>query len=48
MVGFMGDVAFALIVERGDTGATTAGPLARKFLGEIKGYAESLPRPLYP
>jgi cell division protein FtsI/penicillin-binding protein 2 len=48
MVGFMGDVAFALIVERGDTGAGTAGPLARKFLTEIKGYAESLPQPLYP
>ncbi|HEX3826944.1 MAG TPA: penicillin-binding transpeptidase domain-containing protein [Sporichthyaceae bacterium] len=48
MVGFMGDVAFALIVERGDTGATTAGPLARKFLGEIKDYAQSLPKPQYP
>jgi cell division protein FtsI/penicillin-binding protein 2 len=48
MVGFMGNVAFALIVERGETGATTAGPPARKFLTEIKGYAESLPRPLYP
>jgi cell division protein FtsI/penicillin-binding protein 2 len=48
MVGFMGNVAFAIIVERGDTGATTAGPLARKFLTEIKGYAESLPRPQYP
>lgn len=48
MVGFMGYVGFALIVERGDTGATTAGPLARKFLTEIKDYAQTLPRPQYP
>jgi hypothetical protein len=48
MVGFLGNVAFAVIVERGDTGATTAGPLARKFLTEIRDYAVSLPRPDYP
>ena len=48
MVGFMGDIAFAVIVERGQTGATTAGPLARKFLIEIKDYAVNLPKPDYP
>ncbi|MGQ0623403.1 MAG: penicillin-binding transpeptidase domain-containing protein [Sporichthyaceae bacterium] len=36
MVGFSGDVAFAVIVERGDTGARTAGPLARAFLEAIR------------
>jgi len=45
MVGFLGDVAFALIVERGDTGATTAGPPALQFLRQIKGYARNLPQP---
>jgi cell division protein FtsI/penicillin-binding protein 2 len=48
MVGFMGNIAFAVIVERGQTGATTAGPLARKFLLEIKDYARDLPKPEYP
>jgi cell division protein FtsI/penicillin-binding protein 2 len=38
MVGFMGNIAFAVIVERGDTGATTAGPLAKSFLTDVKGY----------
>jgi len=38
MVGFMGNIAFAVIVERGDTGATTAGPLAKSFLLDLKGY----------
>ncbi len=32
MVGFMDGIAFAVIVENGNTGATTAGPLARAFL----------------
>jgi cell division protein FtsI/penicillin-binding protein 2 len=32
LVGFLGDIAFAVIVENGDTGARTAGPLARAFL----------------
>jgi cell division protein FtsI/penicillin-binding protein 2 len=45
MVGFVGDIAFALIVERGDTGATTAGPLARAFVNKMKDYARPLPRP---
>jgi cell division protein FtsI/penicillin-binding protein 2 len=38
MVGFFGDIAFAVIVERGDTGATTAGPLAKSFIDDLKGY----------
>ncbi|MGQ0630352.1 MAG: penicillin-binding transpeptidase domain-containing protein [Sporichthyaceae bacterium] len=36
IVGFMGEVAFAVIVERGDTGSRTAGPLARAFLEAIR------------
>jgi cell division protein FtsI/penicillin-binding protein 2 len=40
MVGFVGDIAFAVIVERGDTGAKTAGPLARKFVENISNYAQ--------
>lgn len=40
MVGFVGDIAFAVIVERGDTGAKTAGPLARKFVEEIASYSQ--------
>jgi cell division protein FtsI/penicillin-binding protein 2 len=39
MVGFFGDIAFAVIVERGDTGATTAGPLAKSFIDDLKGYS---------
>jgi hypothetical protein len=35
----MGNIAFAVIVERGDTGATTAGPLAKSFLLDLKGYS---------
>jgi cell division protein FtsI/penicillin-binding protein 2 len=35
MVGFMGDIAFAVIVENGNTGATTAGPIARQFLQDL-------------
>ncbi|MGQ0467310.1 MAG: penicillin-binding transpeptidase domain-containing protein [Sporichthyaceae bacterium] len=41
MVGFVGDIAFAVIVERGDTGSKTAGPLARTFVERIGGYAVS-------
>ena len=40
MVGFVGNIAFAVIVERGETGAKTAGPLARQFVEEIAGYAQ--------
>ena len=32
MVGFRGDLAFAVLVEDGQSGSTTAGPIARKFL----------------
>lgn len=39
MVGFFGNIAFAVIVERGDTGATTAGPLAKSFIDDLKGYS---------
>jgi membrane peptidoglycan carboxypeptidase len=39
MVGFFGHIAFAVIVERGDTGASTAGPLAKSFIDDLKGYA---------
>lgn len=42
MVGFLGDIAFAVLVERGNTGATTAGPLAKAFLHELKDYAREL------
>lgn len=35
MVGFKGDIAFAVIVENGNTGATTAGPIARQFLQDL-------------
>jgi cell division protein FtsI/penicillin-binding protein 2 len=39
IVGFFGNIAFAVIVERGDTGATTAGPLAKSFIDDLKGYS---------
>ncbi|MGQ0847343.1 MAG: penicillin-binding transpeptidase domain-containing protein [Sporichthyaceae bacterium] len=39
MVGFVGDIAFAVIVERGDTGARTAGPLAKTFVQQIAEYS---------
>jgi cell division protein FtsI/penicillin-binding protein 2 len=45
MVGFLGDIAFAVIVERGETGATTAGPLARTFLTQLRDYATDLRKP---
>ncbi|MBA3744754.1 penicillin-binding transpeptidase domain-containing protein, partial [Sporichthya sp.] len=35
MVGFAGTIAFAVIVERGVSGPTTAGPIARQFLGAV-------------
>ena len=35
MVGFSGTVAFAVIVENGETGAITAGPIAKAFLQSI-------------
>ena len=35
MVGFSGDIAFAVIVENGQTGAITAGPIARAFLQSV-------------
>jgi cell division protein FtsI/penicillin-binding protein 2 len=35
LTGFQGDVAFAVIVEDGDTGAGTAGPLVKSFLTSI-------------
>jgi cell division protein FtsI/penicillin-binding protein 2 len=44
MVGFLGNIAFAVIVERGDTGATTAGPPARTFLHQIADYVSDLPK----
>jgi cell division protein FtsI/penicillin-binding protein 2 len=37
LTGFQGDVAFAVIVEDGDTGAGTAGPLVKRFLTSIAG-----------
>jgi cell division protein FtsI/penicillin-binding protein 2 len=35
LTGFQNDVAFAVIVEDGDTGAGTAGPLVKSFLTSI-------------
>jgi cell division protein FtsI/penicillin-binding protein 2 len=32
MVGFRGDLAFAVLVEDGESGSKTAGPIARRFL----------------
>ena len=32
MVGFRGDLAFAVLVENGESGSKTAGPIARRFL----------------
>jgi cell division protein FtsI/penicillin-binding protein 2 len=32
MVGFRGDLAFAVLVEDGESGSTSAGPIARRFL----------------
>jgi cell division protein FtsI/penicillin-binding protein 2 len=40
MVGFVGDIAFAVIVERGESGAKTAGPLAREFVQRIASYSQ--------
>jgi cell division protein FtsI/penicillin-binding protein 2 len=37
MVGFLNHIAFAVLVENGVTGATTAGPIARNFLLGVRG-----------
>lgn len=34
-VGYQGDVAFAVLVEKGRSGGTVAAPIARKFLTEL-------------
>jgi cell division protein FtsI/penicillin-binding protein 2 len=36
MIGFRGDVAFAVLVENADTGAKSAGPVARAFLQHLR------------
>jgi cell division protein FtsI/penicillin-binding protein 2 len=36
MVGFLDHIAFAVIVEDGVTGAQTAGPIARRFLLDVR------------
>jgi cell division protein FtsI/penicillin-binding protein 2 len=36
MAGYRGDVAFAVIVEGGESGSHTAGPLLKSFLGSFK------------
>jgi cell division protein FtsI/penicillin-binding protein 2 len=36
MVGYRGDVAFAVIVEGGESGAKAAGPILKNFLGRFK------------
>ena len=36
MVGYRGDVAFAVIVEGGKSGATAAGPVLKSFLAMTK------------
>ena len=36
MVGYRGDVAFAVIVEGGESGSHTAGPILKSFLGSFK------------
>ncbi len=36
MVGFLDHIAFAVIVENGVTGAQTAGPIARRFLLDVR------------
>ncbi len=41
MVGFVGDIAFAVIVERGESGSKTAGPLAKRFVEQIAAYSQS-------
>jgi len=35
-VGWQGDVAFAVLVEKGQSGATVAAPLAKTFLGNLQ------------
>jgi cell division protein FtsI/penicillin-binding protein 2 len=35
MIGFQGDLAFAVLVEGGGFGAQTAGPIAAAFLGAL-------------
>ena len=36
MVGYRGDVAFAVIVEGGTSGGQAAGPILQNFLGRFK------------
>lgn len=36
MAGYRGDVAFAVIVEGGESGSHTAGPILKSFLGSFK------------
>ena len=36
-VGFQGDVAFAVFVEGGEFGGSTAAPIANSFLGQLAG-----------
>ncbi|TDD29422.1 penicillin-binding protein [Kribbella turkmenica] len=36
MVGYRGDVAFAVIVEGGESGSKAAGPILKNFLGRFK------------
>jgi cell division protein FtsI/penicillin-binding protein 2 len=35
MIGFRGDVAFAVLVEGGGTGGKVAGPIAAHFLSAL-------------
>jgi cell division protein FtsI/penicillin-binding protein 2 len=34
-IGYRGDLAFAVLVEGGGTGADSAGPVANAFLGKV-------------
>ena len=36
MVGYRGDVAFAVIVEGGESGGKAAGPIVKNFLSKFK------------
>ena len=36
-VGYQGDVAFAVLVERGKSGGSVAAPIAKTFLTELAG-----------
>jgi cell division protein FtsI/penicillin-binding protein 2 len=35
LIGYRGDLAFAVLVEEGDSGSHTAGPVARQFLEAV-------------